>query len=43
MIMENYVTIYKAIYLDVAQVCMNGAPNENRTHPWRFDSLAVKP
>ena len=33
-------TIYIAFCLDVAQDHMNGAPNENWTHSWRFTSLA---
>ena len=34
------VVIYYAFCLDVAQGHMNGAPNETRTHPCRFASLA---
>ena len=34
------VVIYKAFCLDVAQGHTNGAPNETRTHSWRFASLA---
>ena len=37
---KNPVEIYKAFCLDVAQNHMNGAPDEIRTHSWRFVSLA---
>ena len=35
-----YIVIYKALCFDVAQGRMNGAPNETRTHSYRFASLA---
>ena len=37
------IVIYKAFCLDVAQGRMNGAPNETRTHTYRFASQACKP
>ena len=30
---------YEVICSDVAQSCMNGAPNENQTYSWRLASL----
>ena len=35
-----FIVIYKALCFDMAQGQMNGAPNENQTHSWRFASLA---
>ena len=32
--------IYEALYFDVAQGRLNGAPNETRTHSCRFASQA---
>ena len=32
--------IYLAFYLNVVEGHINGAPNETRTHLWRFASLA---
>ena len=37
------VVIYKVFFFDVAQSRMNGAPNETRTHSWRFASLVWYP
>ena len=37
---DPYEVIYKAFCLDVAQGCMNGAPNETQTNSWEFPSLA---
>ena len=37
---NTVIVIYKALYFDVAQGRMNGAPNETRTHLCRFASLA---
>ena len=37
--MSGRVVIYEALCFDVAQSQMNGAPNETRTHSWRFASL----
>ena len=34
------VVIYEALFFDVAQGQMNGAPNETRTHSCGFTSLA---
>ena len=38
--LQLQVVIYKAFCLDLAQGHMNGTPNENWTHSWRFASLA---
>ena len=35
-----YIVIYEALCFDVAQGRMNGAPNETRTHSYRFASPA---
>ena len=37
---SDNLVIYKALYFNVAQGRMNGAPNETQTHSCRFDSLA---
>ena len=37
---NQQIVIYKALCFDVAQGRINGAPNETRTHSFRFDSLA---
>ena len=37
---KAYIVIYKALYFDVVQGRMNGAPNETRTHSCSFASLA---
>ena len=34
--------IYKAFFLDIESDRMNEAPNETRTHSWRFDCLTCK-
>ena len=38
-----FIIIYEALCFDVAQRRMNGAPNETRTHSWRFTSQACEP
>ena len=35
---ETVIVIYEALYFDVAQGRLNGAPNETRTHSCRFAS-----
>ena len=40
LVMSGSIVIYKALCFDVAQGQMNGAPNETRTHSYRFASLA---
>ena len=39
-IMFNEIVIYEALYFDVAQGRLNGAPSETRTHSCRFASQA---
>ena len=40
MFVTHTMEIYKAFCLDVAQGHMKGAPNETRTHSWRFAGRA---
>ena len=35
-----YIVIYKALCFNVAQVQMNGVPNQTRTHSCRIASLS---
>ena len=37
---KDFIVISEALCFDVAQGRMNGAPNETRTHSYRFASLA---
>ena len=37
---DGTIVIYEALYFDVAQGRLNGAPNETRTHSCRFASQA---
>ena len=39
----NRIVIYDALCFNVAQGCMNGAPNETRTQSYRFACLAYEP